>query len=143
LGNVVFGWFVLWLLFFTGSSSSPMKGWIEFLCSVDDASSVWCSYPSQGHQKSGKLLPKQDVRTLISVCCVCVWLMPHKSKTSLFATLCNMHSHCGEGSLLFVTLFWLFLFCLDFIIAPLQFLMGSYPETSMNSAELHFCFKVW
>lgn len=79
-GNVVFGWFVLWLLFFTGSSSSPMKGWIEFLCSVDDASSVWCSYPSQGHQKSGKLLPKQDVRTLISVCCVCVWLMPHNPK---------------------------------------------------------------
>jgi len=45
-GNVVFGWFVLWLLFLTGSSSSPMKGWIEFLCSVDDASSVWCSYLS-------------------------------------------------------------------------------------------------
>jgi hypothetical protein len=107
-GNVAFGWFLLWLLFFTGSSSSPIKGWIEFLCSVDDPSSVWCSYPSQGHQQSGKLLPKQDVRDSFNFCLLCMCLTyASQSKTALFATLCNMHSHCGEGSLLFVTLLWL------------------------------------
>lgn len=80
---------------------------------------------------------------LISVCCVCVWLMPHNPKLHCLQLSATCTPIVVRDHSCLWPCYGFFLFCLDFIISPLQFLMGSYLETSMTSAELHFCFKFW